>query len=437
MPEDTTPISSTVPETTTVDTGASPEDIGKLKDSFADFWAEQDADAPKSDAPDAPGPAQETKETKEPPTEPVKAPPTPVTPKEKPSEPEPKDYTDDEIDGMQLIPNQRPEVYEQFKSVKEKWKADRAMLRAEKERSQAIQTQLAEARANQMTPEVKADYEHALTVRRRFDYATDPEFIEKFHKPIYTKYQEILDDAVGMLPDRARAQEWAELMKREYTPDQLSREWWLESLIAKVPNELDRNQLLIQITDLLHKQKDRTTEIARRTNDKSSFENWVQEKTTQTAQRVQEEIMAEIGVQEKRIQEVLPRDVSQAKTKEERAAIEAHNARFQKLNEYFVNNVRDLSANGPRAWVRVAVEATRTKIMDEQIASLEQELKDAKAERDQLRNDLEKINGARRRLSNTTGTPPTSAKPQTNGGLSLKDLDIRKSFRNFDWGDGQ
>lgn len=426
------PVSTTVPETVTIDTRAAPEDVKALKDSFQDFWKEQDAEASQeTKAPDAPGPAQETKtsepETKA--TEPETKPPPAET---KPSEPE---STDEDIDALQVIPNQRPEVYEQFKNVKDKWKADRAALRAEKERAKAVQAQLAQAQANQLTPELQADYEHAVGVRRRFDFATDPEFIQKFHTPVYQKYQEILEDAVMMLPDPQAARQWADYMKGHHKPEELDRNWWMNSVIAKLPNELDRTQLMGEIAELQKLQKDRSAEMQRRTGDKSSFDAWVNERTQETAQRVQSAIMEEIGVQEKRIADYLPRDLAAAKTKEERAAIEAHNERFTKLNQFFVEQVRDLSSNGPKAWVRVAIEATRSHIMNEQITNLEKELRDAQAERDQLKSELGKISGARRKISQTTGTPPASSTPNGQG-LSIKSLDVRDSFKRFNWGDG-
>jgi hypothetical protein len=187
----------------------------------------------------------------------------------------------------------------------------------------------------------------------------------------------------------------------------------------------------------LKMQKERDSEINRRTNDKSAFDNWIKEKTEHTAQRVREEIMTEIGIQEKRIQEVLPRDAEKAKTKEEREAIEKHNERFTKLNGFFQETMKDLSTNGPKAWVRASVEATRAQLLEGEYKAMEKELKTAKAERDQLKTELDKISGARRRISHTTGTPPAaSGKDKPNGGLSLKDLDVRKSFDKFDWGDG-
>ena len=240
-----------------------------------------------------------------------------------------------------------------------------------------------------------------------------------------------------MLPDKAAAQAWAKYIAENYSPDSLDRNWWQNSVIAKVPNEMDRASLLQSVTNLLKMQKERDTEINRRTNDKSAFDNWIKEKTEFTAKRVQEEIMTEIGIQEKRIQEVLPRDVEKAKTPAEREAIEKHNERFTKLNTFFQDTMKDLSANGPKAWVRASVEATRAMLLEGEYKEMEHELKTAKAERDQLKAELDKIQGARRRISHTTGTPPTSSsKEKSNGGLSIKDLDVRKSFEKFDWGDG-
>jgi hypothetical protein len=64
-------------------------------------------------------------------------------------------------------------------------------------------------------------------------------------------------------------------------------------------------------------------------------------------------------------------------------------------------------------------------------------LKSTKAERDQYKTELDKIAGARRKISHTTGTPPAPSdkSKRSDNGLSIKDLDVRKSFENYDWGD--
>jgi hypothetical protein len=444
---DNPPISTEVPETVTVDTGADKAQLGDLNAEFADFWKEKDSET--TTAPEAPGgertgAAQETKETKPEPkpaaqeTKPssTETKPTPV--ETKPPEVKPKELTDDEVQRMELPPNAHPKLIENFKVIKEQWVNDRARFKAESDRAAKLESDLAEARKNSWTPEARADYEHASQIRRRFDFVSDPEFIQKFHAPVRTRFETIMDEAVQALPDKQAAAAWADHIKQNYQPDQLPREWWLNSVIAKVPNELDRQSLLTSVSDLIKMQKERDTEITRRTGDKAAFDNWITEKTNFTAQRVQEEIMNEIGEQEKRIQEVLPLDVEKAKTAEERTAIEAHNERFQKLNSFFVNTMQDLSKHGPRAWVRASVEATRAMLLDGEYKKLEEELKSTKAERDQYKTELDKIAGARRKISHTTGTPPApsdKSKRSDNGGLSIKDLDVRKSFDNYDWGD--
>jgi len=446
MPDDNPPISTTVPETVTVDTGASPEDLSALKDHFKDFWAEQDSE-PK--APEAPGPAQETKPEKElaPATEKVVARVEPVVPPPTvKAEESPREHSDDEIDKLTLVTGQRPEVYEQFKVVKDKWKADRALLRTQEERHKAIEAQLNEARANQLTPELRADYEQLNGMRRRFNIAADPEFNRRYQVPIINQYLSILDEAGTMLDDQQQGARWAADVKQGWdSPDKLGdtiaeqKAWWQQAVIAKVSDEMNREALRSQVNDLLKLQKDRNTELFKHGNDAASYDNWIKERNAAANKWAQEEVLAETRIQEQRIKDFLPVDISQAKTKEERAAIDAHNERFTRLNEFFNQTVQDLERNGPRAWVRAALTATQTQIMDAQIVNLEKELKETKAERDQLKSDLEKINGARRRISQTSGTPPspTGAKPQQNGqGLSIHDLDVRKSFRNFDWGDG-
>jgi hypothetical protein len=431
------PISTEVPETVTIDTGADKEQAASLASEFADFWKEKDAEVGTSDAPEAPGEgaAQQTKESKTPPS---KEPETPTKPLETPVKaPVAKEYSDEDIDKITFKDTRDtpPEVVENFKQIKSLWHADRAKARAEAERAAKLENELVQARQNAWTPEQKADYEHAASIRRRFDFASDPEFIARYQQPVINTFDKVLQEAVSVLPNRQAAIEWANQIKAEYPPDSLNRNWWVNDVVAKVPNELDRVALLSSVTELLKLQRERDSELHRRTGDQAAFDSWIQEKTNYTAQRVQEEIMSEIGIQEKRIQEVLPRDVEAAKTSEERKAIEAHNERFTRLNQHFKDTMTDLSKNGPKAWVRASVEATRSMLLEEHIKEMESELKSTKTERDQYKSELEKIQGARRRISHTTGTPPTPSgqKPKVDGGLSIRSLDVRKSFEDYDW----
>jgi predicted nucleic acid-binding Zn-ribbon protein len=457
-----TPISHDITDPVTIDTGADQQQVGDINKSFQDFWASEDnktgasAAPPTEPAPAAPGDSaaagagQETKTAKtiapsEPPAEPVKEkkgvapvqkpPPEAKVPVEQPQQPSAakgeRSFTDDEIDRLALPSHSRPELIDDFKKVKQWWKADRARMKEIEQRLESAQGELSTAKANAWTPEQRADYEHAAEVRRRFDFVSDPEFVERYHAPIRNRFEAILEEAVPVLADPVAAREWANFIKANYQPDQLSRQWWLRDVIEKVPNDLDRQSLLASVTELLRMQKERDTEISRRTGDKSAFDNWINEKAQTTAQRVHQEVMAEIGEQERRIQEVLPKDVEAAKTNEERAAIEAHNERFKNLNQHFVKTMQDLSKNGPRAWVRASVEATRALMLDQEYGKLQEELKTIRAERDQYKTELDKIHSARRKLSQSGTAASTPAK--ANQGLSVKDLDIRKAFDTYDW----
>jgi hypothetical protein len=443
---DNPPISTTVPETVTVDTGADPAEAQDLHSVFGDYWKEQDSAAA--------GTATSPKEPEPPPAPaPGEPPPTSEPKGSEPSEPEPKPasspeskpnitdtssaVSDEAIAKMELPPNARPELQEQFSKVKEMWIADRARASALRKEVETLNSALNESRTNQLTPEVKADYEHAAAIRRKYDFVSDPEFIHKFQEPIVAHYTELLADVAKALPDPQSGQAWAEHIRQNYSPDHLTKEWWQHAVLDKIPDELDRASARDQVTQLLKMQRERDTEIHRRTNDKSAFDNWIQEKTQHTAQRVQEEIMAEIGIQEKTIQDVLPRDVNAAKTTEERAAIEKHNERFNRLNSFFQDTIKDISANGPRAWVRASVQATRAQLLWENNQNLVKDLENVTKERDQLKKELEKIQGARKRITHTTGTPVTSPGPKNGQGLTLKDLDVRKAMRDYDWGDNR
>ena len=306
-------------------------------------------------------------------------------------------------------------------------------MKAEKERVAQLSRELEEARQNSWTPESRADYEHAAGVRRRFDVANDPEFIRKYHEPINNQYESILAETVQALPDMGKAQEWAQYMREHYTPDQLSREWWQQKVLAQIPDEIDRQSILAGVAQMQKQMKERDSELNRRAGDKSAFDEFRSEQSKLADQRMQAEIKAEIAEREKEIKDYLPRDEEAAKTKEERESIREHNERFSKLNQHFLNTMQDLGQNGYRAWVRASIQATRAQVLEENYKNLEKEHKTVLAERDKFRAELDKIHGVRRKLSNTNGTPPASQKKE--GGLSIKDLDVRKAFEKYDWGD--
>jgi hypothetical protein len=433
--EDTAPISTEVPETVATDLRVDKDTQASLNADFADFWAETDSKEALSKEPAPEAPSDVTPEEPRQRADKVDA---SVTSEGPAQETRAKELSDEDVEKFALTDEHpRQQSIEDFKQIKKLWMEDRKKARAERERAAKLEEDLNAARQSAWTPEQKADYEHAAAIRRKFDFASDPEFLQKFHYPIRSRYEELLEDTVTALPDTEAARQWADHIKTNYTPDQLNKQWWSKSVIDKVPDEMDRERIRSQVNDLLRMQKERDTEVHRRTGDKSAFDRWIEERAQTTQQKIQEDIMAEIGVQEKRIAEVLPRDPEVAKTKEEREAIEKHNERFRTLNEHFKSTIQDLSKNGPKAWVRASVEATRSLILETQNKEMEAELKGLRKEVDQYKAELEKIQGARRRISHTSGTPPTPTgkKVDSNNGLSIKDLDIRKSFDAYDWGD--
>jgi hypothetical protein len=428
MADDPT-VSTTVPETVTTTLGVDKASADSVNAAFEDFWRDEDKGDTKepSEAPEAPGEgaAQETRHDALDPSPEPKPTPTPS------AHPSKEEITDEEIDKVELPPHSRPELVDQVRHLKEGWKADRARAKSEAERAAKLQADLEEARRNALTPELKADYEHAVSVRRKFEFASDPDFIQRFHQPVQDQFLSVLQEAVGMLPDRQEAEKWAAGIAANWSPDKLNKEWWSRSVVDKVPEDIDRETLRSSIAQLVKLQKDRDMEVYRRTQDKSAYDNWVQEKNQLNQKRLEDEIRLETGIQEKRLQEHFPRDVSQAKTAEERRAIEEHNERFEKLNKYYQDCVKDCLANGARGWVRASVAATQGQYWESQYNTLEKDLKSTKAERDQLKTELDKIAGARRKISSTTGTPPSTGKKTTSDGLSIKNLDVRKALDDY------
>jgi hypothetical protein len=422
MAEETV-LSTTVPETTTIDTGADKETIGNLNEAFSDFWDEQDKGG---EAPAAPGEKEkpEPKETKpEPKLEPAEPDEVSPDPEEKA-----KELSDEDIDKMEVGDDRRNDSVANFKQIKELLKAERARVKAAESKRAEVERELAEAKQNSLTAEQKADYENASALRRRFDIGNDPQFVSKYQTPIQQKYHAILSETIDALPDRDKAAGWAQFMAENYSPDQLTKQWWQEKVLAMIPDDMDRESVRSSITEMIRLQKDRDGELSKYSDSQESYKQWNAEKD----QTNSKEIFSEIARQEQRIKDYLPRKEDDAKTKEERQAIIEHNERFNVLNEHFKGLLQD-AGSGPRGWVRTAIEATRAHIMDEEMKTLKADYKTACSERDKYKSELDRITGARRKLSHTTGTPPVNG--QKKEGLTTKDLDVRKAFRDFDWGD--
>ena len=110
------------------------------------------------------------------------------------------------------------------------------------------------AAATKYNAVLRADYEHAASIRRKFDFASDPDSVAKFHQPITQTYQSILNEAVEVLPDRAAAQAWAKYIAENYTPDQLDKNWWNHSVIDKVPEGEEAGELWDHVKSLARQQ---------------------------------------------------------------------------------------------------------------------------------------------------------------------------------------
>lgn len=426
-------------ETVAIDTGADPESLRRLNDSFADFWKETDD---KEAAPPVPEPTP-VKETAKAPDKPagievqLDSKPEPETPLAK-TAPEPaKEIPEADIEKMELPSDATHDSRQHFKRIKELWISDRKRLAEEQNRAKELENQLSQARENLLTPELKADYEHAVQIRRKFDVSSDPQFISRYDRPIEKQFHAILEEAVQALPNREAAIKWAEDIKNNYGPhkpahERLTREWWLNSVVNKVSDDLERDSLLSSVKDLLKLQRERGQELVRLSENQEVYQNFKEENDKQAQIQLEAQIKAEIAAQEERIREVLPVDVSQAKTTEERKAMEDHNQRFKTLNERFMSSMTDLTRNGPRAWVRASIAATRAFMMEEKISSLQKDLNDTRSERDQLKKDLEKIGSARRKIAHTFGTPAAADAKKNGQGLSIKELsDPRKSMASY------
>jgi hypothetical protein len=419
---DNPPISTTVPETVSVDLGVNKEQLGSLDSDFKDFWDEQDSKSdlikePKKEEP-PPAPAQETTKS--------------IVEDRPAKEPPEIDIEKLELEPGEFKPSQ--EHVAQFKKIKDFWIADKKRAEELRKEVDKLSAELTDAKNNAWTPETKADYEHASQIRRQFDYITDPEFQKKYQEPVRNQFDKILNQAIDFLADRNAAIRWVneDIKAKNYGPDSLNRDWWFNSVVAHVPNPENRRTLGNSVDKLLDLQKERDAEIYRNTNDKSSYDNFISQRDALTNERTQQEIMAEIEVQKPRFADFLPVDVSKSKTSDERAAMEAHNERFNKLNSAFMDQIKDLAQNGPRAWVRAAATKSQTMIMNDQIINLEKEVKELKSERDKYKTELEKITGARRRLAQSSGSQPSAEVKKNGQALSLKDLaDPRKSMEDF------
>lgn len=369
--------------------------------------------------------------------EPEKAPEAPQTaaakePEPKKEEPHPDDEPDEELDTYRLHPNSTPEVVDQFRTVRGMAKRFKRELSEAKTKAQNQESELTTLRTTQRPvndPTVQAELEQLRDFRQKHQIYDDAGFQAQFEQPIYSQFDEIINDVKAMAPDKEAAGQW-EGEIRKLGPDRIGKQYWNEGVIQQVADPIDRDRMVRKVTKLLELQQHRNNFAAELAEQPDRYTQY----QSQQAAAYWQDFSVQAEDEANKISKTLgdwaaPKDPNLAKSPVERQAIELHNKTYTGYLEGFKNLLTDAATGGPRGITRVAVQAVQGMKYKADLDQATGELKRIKAELQKAREELSKIAGVRSRVAQSTGGQSNGAKPTTEVGKASKSLDA--AFKDF------
>lgn len=325
----------------------------------------------------------------------------------------PDDEPDEEVDQFKLHPETRPESQNVFREIKGKWKTDRKKIR---ELTEQIQKSESEKLPRAVSdPVVQHELEDLRTFKQRHQIFDDTTYQLQYENPVHQKYDEIINDIKHISDDPEAALTWEKEM-RSLGPDRITEQYWNKDVIGLMSNPLNQARLTRKISELLELQDKRNAFRKQMTEEPDAYVKFQHE----TAARYWDEFGKAAEDEMKKVTPNLgewaaPKDLKLAKNATEKSAFEAHNAQYQKYEQMFREYISDAATQGPRGMARVSAMAVYAEKRRQDYEVLQKKYAKLEAENAKYKEELNKIAGARSRISQPStagpnGQPPPSAK---------------------------
>jgi hypothetical protein len=315
----------------------------------------------------------------------------------------PDDEPDEEIDKFKLHPETRPESLNVFRELRGMLKAERKKAR---ELSERIQKAESAGPRPVNDPAVQREIEELRQFRQKHAIFDDSTYQSVYENPVHEQFNQIISDIKSLSNDPAAAEDWEKHM-RSAGPDRLNKAYWNEGVISQIADPLDRDRLVRKVSTLMELQQRRDAFRKQAAEQPDAYEKFRHEQAAQYWANFGKEAEDEV----KKMTPVLgewaaPKDLKAAKNATEKAAIEAHNAAYKHYEQLFERYIREAATEGPRGMARISALAVQSEKRAKDLESANKRIAKLKAERDQAREELNKISGARSRVSqpSTAGT---------------------------------
>ena len=318
--------------------------------------------------------------------------PNPETPQTQIQQPDPA------VEEFPAVPEIDPEIsaIEQPRNLSEKnqsnWRKLQETATNYKRQAQEAETLKQKLAEYEQRPPQPSDYEELRQFRAMFDIAADPDFQQKYDKPI----SEAKNNIYAILKKHGAADEVIKSIEAKGGPDKVDQTWWVNNAISKLPftdaKRLEKN--LIDVVELNEKKAEDIQKLSRNPADYYREKNeatvqWFNNQAEEAANYIQTRI------KEQNADWAMRKEVPKNATQDQIKAIQSHNAQVDQLESLFSSALFPQTAQ-QRA--DVAAAASMSHILTNQ-------LRTEQTARQKLQAQLEYLQKENAKLKNT-GRPP-------------------------------
>lgn len=337
---------------------------------------------------------------------------------------------DPEVDKVVVKENAHPNVKEGFRHLKTVAKARRAEIKSLLSQSETLKAELETLKKTGMPPEVQKELDRLRATSQRFDLLNDPQFKGRYEDPIEASGERLLKFCVDLSEGHEDIKKWAEETKK-FGFKNLSTDYWDKEIIPKIASITNQQRVAQLAADLHSKIDERNRMVTEFTATPDKIAEYHNQQALEYYTNYQHEAQDECNQIISQIGDWAQiKDLTKAKTDEERALFEEHNNRCEGYKTLFEKTMGDVMHGGPRKQVRIVTQAVYGLHLDRQLKELQADYQSLEAEHEALRNQYNRVTRAR----SVPGRSGGAAEVKTPSGLSTKDA--RTALKEYFGGAG-
>jgi hypothetical protein len=267
---------------------------------------------------------------------------------------------------------------EQNQSNWRKLQETASIYKKQAEEAAALRQKLSEY---EQKPPAPQDYEELRRFRALFDIASDPDFQEKYDKPIYDAKNNIYN----ILKKHGAGDEIIKQIEAKGGPDKIPDSWWMDNAISKLPL-IDAERLKRSLSDVADLQEKKISEIQKTSMNVGAY---YEQKNAQASDWYTNQEQEAINHAYKLIEQqsadwAMRKEVPPNATAEQIKSIQSHNSQVDQLEQLFTGALfpttaqerADVAAAAAMSHIltnQLRTEQTMRKKIEAQIKSLSQE----------------------------------------------------------------